>query len=475
MNNLKVTNPYLNNFTNRYYNLETIDPLTSPKIVDINTNLADSLGLSYEDDTFIDLLNGKLLLDGSNPFAMAYAGHQFGYKVPQLGDGRAINIGTIDGYHLQLKGAGLTKYSRQGDGRAVLRSSIREYLMSEAMHGLGIPTTRALAIISSNHPIYREYKSERGAIVLRASKSWIRIGSFEYFYDNGGSNAVKKLLDFVIDEDYKHLQGKENRYKDFYFELIDRSAKLVAHWQSIGFMHGVLNTDNTSAIGLTIDYGPYAFMDQFKKDNICNHTDREGRYSFENQPQVVQWNLKVLANTLSGLVAQNELDEINNMFIFLYNKYYFENMASKIGIFDQEGTNINTLIEDLLALLEHLEVDYTQFFYQLSIYDKRSDILNMISNTRSLATWFDRYESILKNEQYSKDERQEKLRKVNPKYVLKNYMIQEAIDKANHDDFSLVKDLMKIAQNPYAQHSELDRYAVSTPQDYSNQRLSCSS
>jgi len=475
MNNLKVTNPYLNNFTNRYYNLETIDPLTSAKIVDINTNLADSLGLAYDDDNFIDLLNGKLLLDGSNPFAMAYAGHQFGYKVPQLGDGRAINIGTIDDYHLQLKGAGLTKYSRQGDGRAVLRSSIREYLMSEAMYGLGIPTTRALAIISSNHPIYREYKSERGAIVLRASKSWIRIGSFEYFYDNGGSNAVKKLLDFVIDEDYEHLQGKESRYKDFYFELVDRSAKLVAQWQSIGFMHGVLNTDNTSAIGVTMDYGPYAFMDQFKKDNICNHTDREGRYSFENQPQVVQWNLKVLANTLGGLVAQNELDEINNMFMFLYNKYYFENMASKIGIFDQEGTNINTLIEDLLALLEHLEVDYTQFFYQLSIYDKRSDILNMISNTRSLATWFDRYESILKNEKYSKDERQEKLRKINPKYVLKNYMIQEAIDKANHDDFSLVKDLMKIAQNPYAQHSELEKYASATPQDYSNQRLSCSS
>lgn len=475
MNNLKVTNPYLNNFTNRYYNLETIDPLTSAKIVDINTNLADSLGLAYDDDNFIDLLNGKLLLDGSNPFAMAYAGHQFGYKVPQLGDGRAINIGTIDDYHLQLKGAGLTKYSRQGDGRAVLRSSIREYLMSEAMYGLGIPTTRALAIISSNHPIYREYKSERGAIVLRASKSWIRIGSFEYFSDNGGKDAVKKLADFVIDEDYKHLKGKESRYKDFYFELVDRSAKLVAQWQSIGFMHGVLNTDNTSAIGLTIDYGPYAFMDQFKKDNICNHTDREGRYSFENQPRVVQWNLKVLTNTLSCLVSQNELDEINNMFMFLYNKYYFENMASKLGIFDQEGTNINILIEDLLDILEYSRVDYTQFFYKISVYKNIDDILDIVLDRVAFAKWLNRYEDILENQSITKEQRQQRLRKINPKYVLKNYMIQEAIDKANHDDFSLVKDLMKIAQDPYAQHSELEKYASATPQDYSNQRLSCSS
>lgn len=288
MKNIKVTNPYIDSFNTTYYNLEKINPLSSAKLVDINANLLSELELDLNNDSIVDILNGKQLLNGSNPFAMAYAGHQFGYKVPQLGDGRAINIGTIKDYHLQLKGAGLTKYSRQGDGRAVLRSSIREYLMSEAMHGLDIPTTRALAIISSNHPVYREYKNERGSIVLRASKSWIRVGSFEYFYDNGGKEAVKKLIDFVIDEDYRHLKSKDSRYKDFYMDLVDRSAKLVAKWQSVGFMHGVLNTDNTSAIGVTIDYGPYAFMDQFSRDNICNHTDKEGRYSFENQPHIVQ-------------------------------------------------------------------------------------------------------------------------------------------------------------------------------------------
>ena len=478
MKNIIVKNTYLDSFDKLFYNLEKISPLNDAKLLSANQSAANLIDLNLENisnDAMKKLLNGEILLNNSKPYSMAYAGHQFGSRVPQLGDGRAMNIGTINGWHLQLKGSGQTKYSRQGDGRAVLRSSIREYLMSEAMHGLGIPTTRALAINTSKHGVPREWKTEKGAVVLRLSQSWIRIGSFEFFYYNGGKESVQKLANYVIEENYPYLKDSETKYKDFYFELVDKSAKMVSLWQSVGFMHGVLNTDNTSVIGVTLDYGPFAFMDKFEKHNICNHTDSQGRYSYANQPSIIQWNLKVLAVTLQGIVAKEELDEINEMFMFLYTKYYYEQMSKKLGLVDGSNTNSHKLLDGLLDILEECEIDYTNFFYILSIYTSKDEVLELTLKKDILNTWFDKYNNICQEQDISKEERQEQMSKINPKYVLKNYMIQEAIDKANDDDFSLVEDLLKVAQNPYKNYEAMNKYVKNTPSELSNLRLSCSS
>jgi uncharacterized protein YdiU (UPF0061 family) len=475
MENITVQNRYLETFDDRYYNYETIEPLNSARLVSVSKSASKLIGVDLTNiskEKILKLLNGEILLKGSKPYSMAYAGHQFGYYVPQLGDGRAINIGTINGWHLQLKGSGQTKYSRFGDGRAVLRSSIREYLISEAMHGLGIPTTRALAIITSDHPVFREYEREKGAMVLRLSPSWIRIGSFEYFFKNGGKESVKKLADFVIEESYPHLKNEDNIYEKFYLELVERSALMVAKWQSIGFMHGVLNTDNTSTAGLTIDYGPYAFMDRFKMNNICNHTDREGRYSYANQPYIIEWNLGVLAETLKDLADIDKLKEINRMFYHMFKKYYYEIMREKLGLYRYDGTK---LIDDLLMMLESGEVDYTSFFHTLSGYQNENEIIDLSVDKRRIKEWLDQYNSALLNENLSKVDRQKKMKKINPKYVLKNYMIGEAIKKADDDDFSLVDKLLEIAHDPFNDHDQFDDYSKSTPKNCSNLKLSCSS
>lgn len=473
--NIKLDTPYLKHDT-IFYDKVTPTPLHDAHLISFNTAFAKELGLDAIQDEalLVDWLNGKYIIEDSEPFAMCYAGHQFGYFVPRLGDGRAINLGKLGAYNLQLKGAGQTLYSRQGDGRAVLRSSIREYLMSEAMYGLGIATSRALGIVGSSHKVARE-RVETGAMVMRASESWVRFGSFEYFYHNNMHEKLEALADFVIHESYPELEGKEDAYFLMYEALVDKTALMIAQWQSVGFNHGVMNTDNMSIAGLTIDYGPFAFLDDYNPDYICNHTDQEGRYSFSNQPRIAHWNLYALAKALSPLVNFERLEKALEKFGPAYGNYYLDIMAKKLGWGSCSEQDTKRL-EWMFSVLREQAIDFTSFFRLLSHYDgDRSALFSLCEDERGLSAWLDDYDARLNEVTMSMAERHKSMLAINPKYVLKNYILQEAIDKAERGDFSLVNDLLKIAHAPYDEHPEFEDYAKVTPTSMKNLILSCSS
>lgn len=479
---LKVENDFLD-FDDSFYEIIKATPLKKPKLLSFSKSACDLIGLDYsecEKKEFIDFLNGKKLLNNSTPYATVYAGHQFGHFVPQIGDGRAINLGILNGYHLQTKGSGLTRYSRQGDGRAVLRSNIREYLISEAMQGLNIPTTRALAIISSKTEVSRDWKFEPCAIVLRLSPSFIRVGTFEYFARTKDAKSnILKLANLLINQSYKHLENEENKYERIFFELVDRSAKLLALWQSYGFCHGVLNTDNFSVAGLTIDYGPYAFIDYFEHNYICNHTDYEGLYSYKNQPYIARWNLLVLANTLSSICNENSLKEYVKNFLPIFEKEFLSFMSRRVGLdFNKSADSNFALIFELQNALQSSKIDYNYFFYNLTnlkSFSNINEILDFCKYPKALESWFLKYEKVCLEQNSSFETRFEIMKIVNPKYILKNYIIEEAIQKAQNGDFSLVNDLLKIAQCPFDEHKDFERYSKPTPQQFSNIKLSCSS
>lgn len=474
LNELKLTNPYLK-LPAECYDRVTATPLVEPYLIHANTDVANILKIDEKElqtEAFVNFLNGEHKVEGSDTFAMCYAGHQFGQFVPRLGDGRAINIGTLDKYHLQLKGAGMTEYSRHGDGRAVLRSSIREYLMSEAMQGLSIPTTLCLGLIGSEHEVRRE-KIEKGAIVCRVSSSWVRFGTFEYFAHQGMLKELEALADYVIDENFPHHSGKDNRYTLLFNDVMIITARLMAQWMSVGFNHGVMNTDNMSIAGLTIDYGPYAFLDDFRHENVCNHTDVDGRYSFANQPEIAKWNLRSLMMALSPLTTTEKMEKNLAMYDKIYIRYFHYYMCKKLGL---EGTveGDPELIEDMFDMLEKLHVDYTLFLRTLSHYEgDRESLLSTGLYHEPMNEWLDRYDERIKH--IDNTVRKEQMLAANPKYVLKNYMLQEAIDAADKGDFSVVNDLYKIAQKPFDEHPEFERWAGATPQAFKNKKLSCSS
>ncbi|MDY0051766.1 MAG: YdiU family protein [Aliarcobacter sp.] len=482
LNELKLDVDYFQ-FDEKLYHKLKPSPLTNPKLISFNAQACDLIGLDYSEcDTqnFVNFIKGSNLLDGCLPYSMVYAGHQFGYFVPQLGDGRAINLGAINNWHLQTKGSGLTRYSRSGDGRAVLRSSIREYLMSEAMYSLGIPTTRALAIIDSDTFANREWEEESCSIVMRMSPSWVRIGTFEFFARTQNSKEnVTQLANYVIKQSYPHLENEENKYEKMFYSLVDKSAELLAKWQTYGFQHGVMNTDNFSMAGVTIDYGPYAFMDYFEKNCICNHTDAEGRYSYNNQPYVARWNLIVLADALSEICNKEKLLEYMKTFLPQHEIVYLELMNKRLGLDISKSGNSNlSLFLELLGSLEASKMDYNVFFYRLTnikSFDDLSSILDIAVFQDPLKKWFDSYKKVCDEENSTFENRYEIMKKVNPKYILKNYILQEAIDKAHEGDYTLVNDLLHIAQNPFDEHPDFDRYAQPTPMKFANIKLSCSS
>ncbi|UTJ07250.1 protein adenylyltransferase SelO [Arcobacter roscoffensis] len=482
LNELEVNIDYFEFDENLYQKLDAT-PVLNPKLVSFNKKACDLIDLDCkecETQEFLDFMNGKKLLKNSTPYSMVYAGHQFGYFVPQLGDGRAINLGSVNSWHLQTKGSGLTKYSRQGDGRAVLRSSIREYIMSEAMHSLGIPTTRALAIIDSESFAHREWESESCSIVMRLSPSWIRIGTFEFFARTDDAKAnLTQLADYVISQSYPHLENEQNKYQKMFYELVDRSSELVAYWQAYGFMHGVLNTDNFSMAGLTIDYGPYAFMDYFDKNCICNHTDNEGRYSYNNQPYVARWNLMVLANAMGSIIDEEKAIEYLHTFLPQHENVYLNLMNKRLGLDGSKSSDNNaSLVKELLGSLESSQMDYNVFFYRLtnlSSFDELNSITDIAVFREPLINWFDSYKEVCEKEESSFESRNAIMKKVNPKYTIKNYMLQEAIEKAHEEDYTLVNDLLKIAQNPFDEHEGFERYSNPTPLEHANLKLSCSS
>lgn len=475
LSNLTLTTPYLD-LDPIFYHAVIPTPLKNPTLVSLNKDALTLLGLNsdYDSKELEALLNGTTLIEGSRPYAMCYAGHQFGYYVPRLGDGRAINLGTTNGWNLQLKGSGQTLYSRQGDGRAVLRSSVREYLMSEAMHGLGIPTSRALAIISSDEKVARE-SWERGAIVLRLAPSWIRFGSFEYFFHTNAHDKLEKLADFLLKESFPHLLDTEDAYAKMFGEIVKRTAQMIAHWQSVGFNHGVMNTDNMSAIGITIDYGPFAFMDTFESGYICNHTDHEGRYSFDNQPRIGHWNLSQLGRALSPLITQEKMEKELEKYGEHFTTRLMELLRAKLGLESAEE-NDGELLRSLFTVMENGRVDMTPFFRTLSHYNgDRSPLLSLTLAPNQLGEWLDLYDKRLENNTSTTAVCHAQMLRVNPKYILKNYILQEAIDLAEKNDFTLVNELLTLAQNPYDEHEEFERYAGVTPAQNQNLKLSCSS
>ncbi len=474
---LKLSTPYLQNSSLFFSKVEPT-PLLKPFIISLSQDAASLLGVDedlLDDAKLLDIVNGSLKLEGSETFAMCYAGHQFGYFVARLGDGRAINLGKVNGQNLQLKGSGLTLYSRLGDGRAVLRSSIREFLMSEAMHGLGISTSRALALIGSDTDVARE-RWEKGAIVLRLSPTWVRFGSFEYFNAHRELKMIQELADYVIAESFPHLIGEESSYLQMYAEIAKNTAVTLAAWQSVGFNHGVMNTDNMSIDGRTIDYGPFAFLDDYDSNYVCNHTDRDGRYSFKSQPGIAYWNLEQLAMAISPIVNhETALAVLGGVFYEAYEEEHLKRMSKRLGLFESDEED-RSLIQWALRSLGNATIDYNLFFRKLSSYDgNKSPILDIAVSREPLSEWLDAYDERLKKETISEQERHEKMLLVNPKYVLKNHILQIAIDKAQADDFTMVNDLLKVALSPCEEHKDLDYLCIATPQKAKNIKLSCSS
>ena len=477
LKDVKLTNPYLELPELCYERVEP-EPLKKPFLIHANTALSESLNIDISDEEALtSFVNGELVLEGSDSFAMCYAGHQFGHFVPRLGDGRAINIGTVKdvnyiNQHLQLKGAGQTLYSRSGDGRAVLRSSIREYLMSEAMHGLGIETTRALAIIGSEHSVYRQ-TWEKGSIVLRTSPSWVRFGTFEYFAHSKNFKELEALADYAINECYPHLNEEKAKYYHFFTEVMGKTARLMAQWQSVGFNHGVMNTDNMSILGITIDYGPYAFLDDYDVNFVCNHTDKHARYSFGNQPRIGEWNLRALALALEPLVQKEHLEKAMTHYGRLYSRHFLYLMGRKLGL-DEVSDNDFDFMKQMFGMLQSLRVDYTLFFRTLSRYNgERKALLKLGLLHTPMNEWLDEYDIRLKQNSSSEEERHERMLQSNPKYVLKNYILQEAIEKAEKGNYTLVNSLFEIAQNPYGEHEACEHWAGVTPDEFKNQKLSC--
>jgi serine/tyrosine/threonine adenylyltransferase len=411
---------------------------------------------------------------------MKYAGHQFGTYVPQLGDGRAILVGEVrnargEKWDLHLKGSGPTAFSRRGDGRAVLRSTIREYLCSEAMHGLGIPTTRALCIVGTDLPVYRE-RQETGALLVRMAPSHVRFGSFEVFYHRGQHDEVRALADYVIEGHFPELVGLEDRYVRFYAEVVRRTAELLARWQAVGFAHGVMNTDNMSVLGITLDYGPFGFMEEFEPGYVCNHSDETGRYAFDRQPEVAYWNLACLGGALSPLAPVEALTEALNTYPATFNEQFDRRMSEKLGL-GRAGDS--DLWIGVLNLLAEQKVDYTTFFRALSDFDGRpgSDnaaIRSLFGCPAGFDAWAEKYRARLEAEPAAG--RKARMDRVNPRYVLRNYLAQQAISRAEEQrDFTEVDRLLDLLRDPFTERPGMEEYARPAPEWGKHLEISCSS
>jgi len=485
-------------FENRYVQLPTAFfhetsplPLTGAHLASFNARLGQVLGVTVDDATqqgFVDYFIGAREMPGSAPLAMAYAGHQFGHFVPQLGDGRAMLLGQVrDEQHqlwdLHLKGSGPTRFSRGSDGRAVLRSSIREYLCSEAMFGLGIPTTRALCLIASSERVIRE-RTEPGAMLVRMSQSHVRFGSLEYFYHRGEYDNLRHLGAYLLDEEFAALRDEPEPYLALFDEVVTSTASLIAQWQGVGFCHGVMNSDNMSILGLTLDYGPFAFMETFEKDYICNHSDYQGRYAYRRQPEMAHFNLICLATALLPLIHDDKEVAIEMMREKLanywprFNTAYLAIVRAKLGLVTEETGDLE-LWQQLLQLMEGC-VDFTNFFRELGAMtqsqSKPHPHRNSFSDLQSFDLWMYEYCQRLQREDSCDEDRRTAMNAVNPKYILRNYMAETAIRKAEDDgDYSEIDRLLGLLHDPFSEQAGMDVYAEPAPIWAQGIQLSCSS
>src|ERR1700761_7803032 len=463
-----------------------------PRLVHANDQAAALLDLDpqvFKDPRFVDVAAGHRPLEGFKPLAMVYSGHQFGVWAGQLGDGRALLLGEWQpaggdaSFELQLKGAGRTPYSRMGDGRAVLRSSIREFLCSEAMHALGVPTTRALAVAGSALPVMRE-TMETGAVVTRVAPSFLRFGHYEHFAHSNQHDALRRLVDFTIATWFPALvDGKDglDPLHAWLAEVVRRTAVMVAHWQAVGFAHGVMNTDNMSILGLTIDYGPFGFLDGFDPGHVCNHSDTGGRYAFARQPNVAWWNLHALGHALKPLCADPDatlppvLDAFGDRFIDAYS----DRMRAKLGLEGAEDGD-KALLDDLLGLLAAERVDHTIAMRALGTFDRGTGATppafrDHFIDRAAADAWGERYLRRLDAETRSDAQRRAAMDRVNPKYILRNHLVQNAIDQASRGDFAEVRALHELLRRPYDEQPGPAHYAALPPDWARHIEVSCSS
>jgi uncharacterized protein YdiU (UPF0061 family) len=467
-----------------FYANQKATPLPDPYWVGHNAALGAELGLSADwtdSDALLQALTGNAVLPGSEPLASVYSGHQFGVWAGQLGDGRAILLGEALGLEWQLKGAGRTPYSRMGDGRAVLRSSIREFLCSEAMHGLHIPTTRALCLTGSDAPVRRE-TIETAAVVTRLAPSFIRFGHFEHFCHTNQHDQLKVLADYVIDGFYPECrvdtQWSGNPYVALLAGVTERTATMVAHWQSVGFCHGVMNTDNMSILGLTIDYGPFQFLDGYKPGHICNHSDHQGRYAFHKQPNVAYWNLYCLGQAMLPLI-----DDQDQAIAALetFKTHFLNAMAgrfrAKLGL-RPEQTAPQKMVDSILQLLANEAVDFTIFWRRLSHWTAAQDcadaaVRDLFLDRPGIDAWLNEFAQL--HTALERGKAAQRMLAINPKYVLRNHLGELAIRAAQHKDFSVVANLLTVLQAPYDEHPQHQALADFAPDWAAGIAISCSS
>jgi len=466
-------------------------PLPAPYFVAASAPAAALVGLDPADlakDDLVAVFTGNHVPPRAKPLAAVYSGHQFGHWAGQLGDGRAILLGELatpsGPMELQLKGAGMTPYSRMGDGRAVLRSSIREFLCSEAMAALGIPTTRALMVTGSNKNIIRE-TVETAAVVTRMAPSFVRFGSFEHWCYNDKPEELRMLADYVIQNFYPELAGADNPYLALLEEVTRRTARMIAHWQAVGFMHGVMNTDNMSILGLTLDYGPFGFMEAFDVDHICNHTDQGGRYSYANQVPVGHWNCYALANALLPLIQDTEAAQAAlEVYVDAYGEKFDELLHAKLGLAATRDDD-KALFDAMFKLMQENHVDFTLFFRRLGGLrlevpegereQADAPLRDLFLDRPGFDGWAAQYRARLRSESSVDAARSEAMNKVNPKYILRNYLAQVAIEKAQNGDFTEVTRLLAVLERPFDEQAGNESYAALPPDWASHLEVSCSS
>lgn len=494
--------------SNACYSTVMPTPVIKPELVSYSKAVAALLELDPAicvTDDFVQIMAGNRLAKGMSPYATCYGGHQFGHWAGQLGDGRAINLGEIvnrqgQRWALQLKGAGPTPYSRSADGLAVLRSSVREFLCSEAMFHLGVPTTRALSLILTGEQVVRDMfynghpKAEPGAVVCRVAPSFTRFGHFEILAARGELDNLRKLVDYTIRTDFPYLGEPSPSVYITWFEAVCRkTAEMIVHWQRVGFVHGVMNTDNMSILGLTIDYGPYGWLENYDPDWTPNTTDAgEHRYSYGNQPSIGFWNLGQLANALYPLIKQAKpLQKALDVYTQTFVQGWQAMMAAKLGLKRFESATDEALFDELLAILSLVETDMTLFFRQLALLDTRNHVASLndlmqplliayyeptqrtADYLARLEIWLRTYLQRLQQDGLSDDMRRDNMNKVNPLYVLRNYLAQLAIDQAEQGNYALVNELLTVLHDPYTQQSGKAMFAEKRP-DWARKRAGCS-
>jgi len=451
------------------------DVAPDPALIRVNTGLAEFLGLDTDwmlSDEGLAMFSGKKLPAEAEPIAMAYAGHQFGGWVPQLGDGRALLLGEMiaqDGvrHDIQLKGSGKTPFSRDGDGKSALGPVLREYIVSEAMAALGVPTTRALAAVTTGETVYRD-GAQPGAVITRVAQSHVRVGTFQYFFARGDKGAVKTLADYVIDRHYPETRQSENSYKALLKAIVGRQAELIPQWMSFGFIHGVMNTDNMQIAGETIDYGPCAFMDEFHPQKVFSSIDRHGRYAWINQPAIAQWNLTQLAETLLFLLAEDqdqavkEAEDALGIFNDLFSEHFSNAFCRKLGLSGHDEEH-RDFIETTLRTMTENEVDFTLFFRHLTrvAAGESEEVLRRLFNDQTACDeWLETWQKYLSQDSREQENRVAIMRQKNPTFIPRNHRIEEAIQAAQKEDFKPFNRLVDVLARPFAEqpeHAELEQ------------------